>query len=352
MARAGILYSQVAKAAAKLTAEGKNPTVDNVREALGGTGSKSTIAPMLKRWKSEHQETVAEAELGLPAELVQAVKGIYEKLQADLAYQLGLARESHRQEQEAMAERLKLAAADKGALTEAKDCLDQELAQLKASFERLQKDQHAGEVALAAAQTENAGLQQRLADRAAEVHSLTQQLTQTRVQFEHYQETTARQRTEERQAFEQRIARMEQDLASGQQRQAAQQATLAQQETKLSQLDADNARLRQATQGTQAALGAVKSERDQLTYQVKELSAARAELDRRLKTAQQALTEAKMMGAAAQKQAEMLAHQLASAEARAEKADQERLGLIQKLTEREHSSTQTDSSVAYKINQL
>ncbi|MDL2355123.1 MAG: DNA-binding protein [Pseudomonadota bacterium] len=38
----------------------KNPTVDNVREALGGTRSKSTIAPMLKRWKSEHQETIAE----------------------------------------------------------------------------------------------------------------------------------------------------------------------------------------------------------------------------------------------------------------------------------------------------
>jgi len=101
-----------------------------------------------------------------------------------------------------------------------------------------------------------------------------------------------------------------------------------------------------------AALGAVKSERDQLTYQVKELSAARVELDHRLKMAQQALTEANMMRAAAQKQAEMLTHQLASAEAKAEKADQERLGLIQKLTEREHSSTQTDSSVAHKINQL
>ncbi|WP_426177335.1 DNA-binding protein [Massilia sp. TWR1-2-2] len=352
MARAGVVYSQVAKAAAKLAVEGKNPTVDNVREALGGTGSKSTIAPMLKRWKSAHQKTIAEAELGLPAELVRAVKDIYEKLQADLAHQLGLARESHRQEQEAMAERLKLAAADMGALTETKDRLAQKLARLKASFERLQKDQHAGEMSLTAARADNAGLQQRLADRRAEVQSLTQQLTQTRVQFEHYQETTARQRTEDRQAFEQRIARLELDLASGQQRQAAQQATLAQQETKLSQLDADNARLRRTAQGAQAAQGAVKSERDQLTYQVKELSAARVDLDNRLKMAQQALTEANMIGAAAQKQAEMLTHQLASVEAKAEKADQERLGLIQKLTEREHGSTQTDSSVAHKINQL
>lgn len=42
MARAGILYSHVVKATAKLVDEGKNLTVDSVREALGGTGSKST----------------------------------------------------------------------------------------------------------------------------------------------------------------------------------------------------------------------------------------------------------------------------------------------------------------------
>ena len=52
MARAGIIYSHVAKAAAALVAEGKNPTVDTIRAALGDTGSKSTIAPLLKRWKA------------------------------------------------------------------------------------------------------------------------------------------------------------------------------------------------------------------------------------------------------------------------------------------------------------
>ncbi|MDO8774232.1 MAG: DNA-binding protein, partial [Burkholderiaceae bacterium] len=50
MARAGILYSDVAKAASQLADSGKSPTVDTVRDAMGNTGSKSTIAPMLKRW--------------------------------------------------------------------------------------------------------------------------------------------------------------------------------------------------------------------------------------------------------------------------------------------------------------
>jgi hypothetical protein len=51
MARAGILYSDVARAATELAAKGEAATVDNVRKMMGDTGSKSTIAPMLKRGK-------------------------------------------------------------------------------------------------------------------------------------------------------------------------------------------------------------------------------------------------------------------------------------------------------------
>ena len=97
MGRAGILFSHVAKAAAKLVADGKNPTVDNVREALGGTGSKSTIAPMLKRWKAEHTEDIVEAELGVPTELLHAIKGVYDKLQGDVQQQLADTNATHRQ---------------------------------------------------------------------------------------------------------------------------------------------------------------------------------------------------------------------------------------------------------------
>lgn len=77
MARAGILYSQVAKAAAALAAAGANPTVDTVRAALGNTGSRSTIAPMLKQWKAEYQVDATAAAAGLPADLLEAVRAVY-----------------------------------------------------------------------------------------------------------------------------------------------------------------------------------------------------------------------------------------------------------------------------------
>ena len=46
MARAGVTYHDVAKAAEAIKSQRQEPTVDRVREHLG-TGSKSTIAPLL-----------------------------------------------------------------------------------------------------------------------------------------------------------------------------------------------------------------------------------------------------------------------------------------------------------------
>lgn len=55
MARAGVTYHDVVKAAEAIKSQRQEPTVDRVREHLG-TGSKSTIAPLLKRWRSDNGE--------------------------------------------------------------------------------------------------------------------------------------------------------------------------------------------------------------------------------------------------------------------------------------------------------
>ena len=72
-----VLYSQVAQAASRFAADWKNHTIDTVCEALGTTGSESTIGPMPKRWETEHQETAIGVELGLPVELVYTDKGLH-----------------------------------------------------------------------------------------------------------------------------------------------------------------------------------------------------------------------------------------------------------------------------------
>src|SRR5437868_253522 len=107
MGRIGILYADVTQAADKLLAQGKNPTVDGVREELGSTGSKSTIAPLLKRWKAEHQENAASVDTGIPATLIDAMKIVYENLQADVEQRIEQAQQSHQKELDAMAETLR-----------------------------------------------------------------------------------------------------------------------------------------------------------------------------------------------------------------------------------------------------
>lgn len=52
MARPGVTYSEVVQAAAELTGQGKNPTIEQVRLIIGN-GSNSTLANHLRRWKAE-----------------------------------------------------------------------------------------------------------------------------------------------------------------------------------------------------------------------------------------------------------------------------------------------------------
>ncbi len=329
MARAGILYSHVVKAAEKVLADGKNPTVDSVREALGSTGSKSTIAPLLKRWKAEHEEDVVEVETGVPAELLLAVKGVYEKLQADVAQQLEQAREAQRIALQAAADRLQQSETDNRNLTQTKLALAADLAQTKDELAQLRAEHHSRAVAMATLESDNAGLRERLADRAAEVGALNQQLNLTRQQFEHYQEAAATQRAEERQAAEQRVARQEQDLAGARQQLQRQQASLSQQEMQITQLSAEQRRAQAAADAAQDELAALRPEHDQLAYQVKEAALDGLALADRLDLAQEALTEARIALATRQQHAEQLGERLRQAEAKETERDRERLAHIQ-----------------------
>ncbi|MEJ2670307.1 MAG: DNA-binding protein, partial [Gammaproteobacteria bacterium] len=78
MARIGVTYRDIAKAAEAIKIQNLEPTVDRVREHLG-TGSKSTIAPLLKRWRSDNGKLTDVSEL--PNDLVDVVKSLHERVQ-------------------------------------------------------------------------------------------------------------------------------------------------------------------------------------------------------------------------------------------------------------------------------
>ena len=214
MARAGILYSQVAQAAAALAAAGTNPTVDTVRVALGGTGSKSTIAPMLKQWKAEHEGQVVAASTGLPADLLEAVRAVHQRLEAAAQVQVEQLRAAHEQVRQEAAQKLEAEHAAGRQLRAEHEAMATELAQAKAAL-ALERDerQHAA-VTIAALRAKSDGLTQRLADRGDDVTLLADQLAQARRQFEHFLEKAAEQRQSDRQAADARIAGLERELGT------------------------------------------------------------------------------------------------------------------------------------------
>ncbi len=52
MARVGISYDQVAAAADALVGAGQKPSIRNVRESLGNTGSPNTVHRHLTEWRA------------------------------------------------------------------------------------------------------------------------------------------------------------------------------------------------------------------------------------------------------------------------------------------------------------
>lgn len=314
MARPGIMYVHVADAAARLAAQGKNPTIDSIREALGGTGSKSTIAPLLKRWKAAHQDTVAQAELGLPVELVLALKGVYEKVQADAALRYQQAEQIHQAKTIALQEKLQQAFAEQEALCNAHDGQARALAAANARIQLQDETVHRQDVVLASLGSEKIGLEQRLADRATEVTSLTQQLQQVRVQFEHYQESVAQQRAGELQAAEQRHNRLEQELAELRQRQLVQQARLGEVQAQEQHLMQDNERLQNTLLTTQDALTQSRGAHEQVVYQLTELTRAHQALEQRHSNGEQRLAKAQTNLAVVERERSLLAERLSQTE--------------------------------------
>jgi chromosome segregation ATPase len=202
MARQGILYEQVAATAVRLAESGEIPTVDKVREALGNTGSKSTIAPLLKRWKNANANTVSDAQSALPQDLVNAVKHLYEQAQSEADRRIEEMQAELEDARAKMMAQLKEAEEETRQVQTQNQALDLALTKKNAEYASLQEVHQNEQVNNARIQAEKQGLELRLSDKQDELGALQAQLGQMRHQFEHFQEAAATRREEDRRQFE------------------------------------------------------------------------------------------------------------------------------------------------------
>ncbi len=208
MARGGLYKSDIQKARDALRAQGKHPSVDAVRVALGNTGSKTTIHRYLKELEEDEGQ-------GLGAKV--AVSDALQDLVSRLAGRL------HEEAEAVIAEARQRFEAHLQERSEALERTQQEASTLSAQLQRIEtalreeKTTHAAaQQALAERVTEVAqlgeriaGLTARLAEHEAHAQSLEQKHQHAREALEHYRTSVKDQREQEQRRHEHQVQELQ-----------------------------------------------------------------------------------------------------------------------------------------------
>lgn len=208
MARGGLYKSDIQKARDALRAQGKHPSVDAVRVALGNTGSKTTIHRYLKELEEDEGQ-------GLGAKV--AVSDALQDLVGRLAGRL------HKEAEAVIAEARQRFEAHLQERSEALERTQQEASTLSAQLQRIEtalreeKTTHAAaQQALAERVTEVAqlgeriaGLTARLAEHEAHAQSLEQKHQHAREALEHYRTSVKDQREQEQRRHEHQVQELQ-----------------------------------------------------------------------------------------------------------------------------------------------
>ncbi|WHI47138.1 DNA-binding protein [Microbulbifer sp. VAAF005] len=198
MARTGVTYLDIFEAAKAIKARGEEPTVDRVRAHLG-TGSKSTIAPLLKRWKNESSSSTDIS--GLPKDLVEALKGLHQRIQGDADQRVEQVQQEFEAKDLEITERLNEAQEASSKQTALIRELEQKLSASEGEKRRLKVTlgETQSELEKSEFQLEQASV--RVEEQKASIEEMKQENRDVREHFEHFQQRTATDRQHERDQF-------------------------------------------------------------------------------------------------------------------------------------------------------
>lgn len=185
MARAGITYTEVAKAASRLQMENKNPTVDNVRELIG-TGSRSTIMVHLRTWRDKNLiESQAD---GLPIALVEATKSLWNRMKSETDEMIALQQSQSNEQIAAMEAVLKQIKTEQAIQARENETLKTALTSSQAKIEELTTLLQAEQTEIVRIQEQNLGLERQCAQHQEEISRLHQVTKHTQDNLQHYQD--------------------------------------------------------------------------------------------------------------------------------------------------------------------
>ncbi len=198
MARAGVTFTDIAKAAKKVKSQGHEPTVDRVREILG-TGSKSTIAPLLKKWKNNiiNNDNATD----IPSELLEVVKSLYENTQALADMSIQKIKEECDLELNELRNNLNDSTESNNKLFEKIEKLDNKASKYKNSIKELNKEAETQNINNSKYEFVINENRNQILELKTTITELKKENKDIREHFEHYQQSTANDRQLEREQF-------------------------------------------------------------------------------------------------------------------------------------------------------
>lgn len=267
MARAGVYFSDVKRARDALVADGRHPSIDAVRAALGNTGSKTTIHKYLREIEAEEggqKASVSDAIQALVTQLADQLQG-----EADTEVEVVRARMAelqgaHEHAQAALESQLVDMRQALEGVSRQLASTEQDLAGLKDQLSLEQIARHTGE-------QRSRDLSERLADAERHQASLEEKHRHSRDSLEHYRTASKEQREQENRRHEQQVQGLQAEL-----RQAQLAASIKQEE--LTRLNKEAAALATELGGSKQALHLEREAGRSLARKVEQLQAGESRI--------------------------------------------------------------------------
>jgi chromosome segregation ATPase len=312
MARTGLYKTDVKQARDALIAQGKNPSVDAVRVALGNTGSKTTIHKYLKELEEEDGGADGR-KTSISESLQDLVERLAVQLQDEANVQIDAVRTEYAKQTQEQAE---VTASLEKALEAVRSQLQHAevaLQEAHTAHDRTRSTLQQETVARHTAEQHAADLKERLAENESHRQSLEEKHQHAREALEHYRQSVKEQREQDQRRHEQQIQQLQAELRTAQQ-------TIVVKQEEVTRLNQEGARLVTDLSHTKQAL----HERDtQLRQLQQKLDAAQGFAERSRMLEEQL--------AAKGAQADALAAQLADANRHAQGLQVELAGAHAKI---------------------
>lgn len=203
MARPGVTYVEVAEIANQLLAEAKNPTIEQVRFVLG-TGSSSTIAAHLKRWRASQEDATRIAvKTQIPSELIGCIKSLWERVIDESSNEFNKLEMQAHDTIQGLQDELQKYKTNNTRWQKLYDRWQEEKAALIAARDAFAADLNHLQNNHTALNCELAALNEQLSGKALYLEELQRLNRQTQDNLEHYRESVREQRLEEQAQQEQ-----------------------------------------------------------------------------------------------------------------------------------------------------